>query len=164
MPCCVAGVQIPGERCCLRCASLGSAAEVDPYHQHLGAEHACSRWDPLRWALLEPGAGEQAPHLASCPNGEQNCCKSLILLPFPPLVSLLSKIDRERGEFLELMGINEGEKLSRMSSLMSLVQSWTHTTSSNSRVCLKPGPFILTIKIQVCPHARQHPDTIQEPG
>lgn len=85
-------------------------------------------------------------------------------LPFPPLVSLLSKIDRERGEFLELMGINEGEKLSGMSFLVSMVQSWTHTTPFNSRVCLKPGPFILTIKIQVCPYARQHPDTSREPG
>ncbi|XP_074754293.1 E3 ubiquitin-protein ligase TRIM7-like isoform X3 [Athene noctua] len=35
-------------------------------------------------------------------------------------VDLLSKIDRERGEFLELMGANEGEKLSRMSFLTSL--------------------------------------------
>lgn len=37
-------------------------------------------------------------------------------------VSLQSQIDSEKGKFLELMGTREGENLSRMSFLMSLVQ------------------------------------------
>lgn len=78
-------------------------------------------------------------------------------------MNLMSEVDRERGEFLELMGTNEGEKLSRMSFLTSVGQRWAHTTMSKSRVCLKPGPFLLTrpaVKIQVCPHARQRPVTV----
>lgn len=84
-------------------------------------------------------------------------------LPFLPLAKLLSKVDRERGKFLELMGTNVGKKLSRMSFLMSLGQRWAHTTTSKSRVCLKPGPFVLTrpaVKIQVHPHASQYPVTL----
>lgn len=80
--------------------------------------------------------------------------------PFLPLVNLLSEMDRERGKFLELMGTNEGEKLSRMSFLPSLGQTWAHTTTSKSRVCLKPGPFVLTrpaTKMQVHPRVRQCP-------
>ena len=78
-------------------------------------------------------------------------------LLFLPLVNLLSEIDRERGKFLELMGTNEGEKLSRMRFLTSLGHRWAHTTTPKSRVCLNPSPFILTrpaIKIQVGPHDR----------
>lgn len=63
-------------------------------------------------------------------------------LPFLPLVNLLSEMDRERGKFLEMMGTNEGEKLSR-NFFMSLGQRWAHTTSK-SRVCLKPGHFVFT--------------------
>lgn len=86
-------------------------------------------------------------------------------LPFLPLplVNLLSEMDRERGKFLKLMGTNEGKKLSRMSFLMSLGQRWARTTTSKSRLCLNPGPFVLTrpaVKIQVRPHARQHPVTL----
>lgn len=43
-------------------------------------------------------------------------------LPFLLPVSLQSQIDSEKGKFLELMGTREGENLSRMSFLMSLVQ------------------------------------------
>lgn len=81
-------------------------------------------------------------------------------LPFLPLVNLLSEVDREKGKFLELMGTNEGEKLSRMSFLPSLGQRWAHTTTSKSRVCLKPGPFVLArpaTKMQVHPCVRQCP-------
>lgn len=64
-------------------------------------------------------------------------------LPFLPLVNLLSEMDREMGEFLELMGTNKGEKLSRMSFLTSWGQRWAHTTTAKSRVSLELGPFVL---------------------
>lgn len=48
--------------------------------------------------------------------------ETLMHLPFLLPVNLQSQIDSEKGKFLELMGTSEGENLSRMSFLMSLVQ------------------------------------------
>lgn len=67
-------------------------------------------------------------------------------LPFFPLVNLLREMDREKGKFLELLGTNEGEKLSRMSFLLSLGQRWACTASKFRSLCFgwacykNPGP------------------------
>lgn len=80
-------------------------------------------------------------------------------LPFLLPENLRSEIDwGRRGKFVELLSTTEGEKISRMSILMSLVQRWAFTTSTPS-ICLELSPVVLTrpaIKIQVCPCARQH--------
>lgn len=74
--------------------------------------------------------------MSSCLGKRRREEERLTRLPFLPPENLLSKVDAERGKFLELMGTDEGEKLSR------------HFLTPQH---LNLGPFVLTgptIKLQ----------------